>query len=132
VDSSDKIQHTMKRRTLIITLYFACALVTAYTTFYTMMWAIWGAPINPLMYAALLGSGVLVIAGISAMFAARWSVYIGIAGSILCWTYYLPAAIMTDWLELPSQGWHGFAAVASLILLTCVTILSFFQVRRAR
>ena len=106
--------------------------MTAYTSFYQMMWSIWGAPINPLGYVSLLGSTLLFGGAISCVFSERIAGYIALAGLFFCWAFYLPGALMTNWLLLPRAGKEGIAAVASLLLLIITTFYTVRVVIRTR
>jgi hypothetical protein len=61
----------MTSRLVAPILFLVTGLVTGYTTFYRMMWAIWGAPIAFVMYVAMCGSGLLVVAIVVTAYSVR-------------------------------------------------------------
>jgi hypothetical protein len=77
--------------------YLATGLVTALTTIQRMMWAIYGTPVSPLMYMAVAGSAVLLIAGGMAWFSRTSAARIALIAPVLLWIYYLPACLDTPW-----------------------------------
>ena len=117
-------------------LYIATAVVAALRTWWTLMWAMWGAPTSFLEYLALLGSVGLFIFGLirtpSKRFAS-WGVAISL---LLVWSYHLPATIYTvvylvhtiadtmTAVDLRLKAWWPI-----LLLLSLLTASTCFAVR---
>lgn len=112
-------------------LYFATAIVTGIYNFYQLTSMIWGAPVNPLNCAALLGSAVLLIAGILVIFRLRASAGVGLAGSILVWVYYGPLLVIATLAPYSffsdlrfNLKFHDYVPVAGPVLGLPLLILS--------
>ncbi|HUH62571.1 MAG TPA: hypothetical protein VLZ50_06220 [Terracidiphilus sp.] len=124
-------------------LYVLTATVTGLHNFYQLMWMIWGAPINLLNCTALLGSTVLLLAAVLALYRARVTAGVGLAGSILVWVYYGPFLFFA--ILAPSSFWgdlqfnfkfHDYVPVIGpslgIPLLVLSTIHSVSALRRDR
>jgi hypothetical protein len=114
----------MTSRLVAPILFLVTGLVTGYTTFYRMMWAIWGAPIAFVMYVAMCGSGLLVVAFLLMLFNPKIGIRVALLATVLLWCFYLPAALETNWLGVAQERAQGVAAVCSLLLLIVVTAYS--------
>jgi hypothetical protein len=104
-------------------LLLLTSLTTAYTTFYNMMWAIWGGHVSPLLYIAMLGSLLLLVASLVRFWNSSWVVlWLTFVALLLLWLYYLPAAAYTPWTLIGSVGIQGVLAVCSILLLLFSTL----------
>ena len=80
---------------LAAALYVVTAFATAAQVYWLLAWAIWGAPTTPLQYVSLGGSLGLLVAGIVAMWKARFAGFTAAGASVAIWCFYAPAVIYT-------------------------------------
>jgi hypothetical protein len=74
-------------------LYFVTGVVTAIPVMWALGWAVWGAPISPLEYVALLGSLILVISALMPSAKRRLAARVAFVGALAVWSCYLPAVV---------------------------------------
>lgn len=107
-------------------LYSATGLVTAVQIYRVMMWSVWGSQPGDIVGVALLGSILLVIAGLIGEDARRASVVMGIIGLIPLWVLFGPSVIQMlsssaringDWLTV-------MLILSSLLLLGLTSVCS--------
>jgi hypothetical protein len=122
-------------------LYGLTALIIGMHSFYWLMSAIYGGPINPWYGAPLFGSVLLMLAAIMLRFRPRNAAQIGLAGSFLAWIAYAPFMVVS--LAHPISTWrqlrfyisfHDYVPVlggvlAPALLITC-TVISIIQLRQ--
>ncbi len=124
-------------------LYVVTAIVTGAYSFYQLMWMIWGAPVNVLSCAALLGAAALFAAGILALFRSRASAWVGLAGAILVWVDYGPLLVVAAFAPYTFLSslqfhlkFHDYVPAAGLvlgaILLVLATIHTIYALRKKR
>jgi len=94
------------------------------------MWSIWGAPIYVVMYIAMLGSVLLLVASAVMLLNRKIGIRVALLATILLWSFYLPAAVETYWPYIGQDGLYGAAAACSLLLLLGVTAYSVFRLFR--
>ena len=80
---------------MISATYIVTGLLLLAQTYWMLAWAIWGAPTNIWEYLALLGSLVLLIAGILHIWRRRAATYLAAISEALIWCFYLPTLYVT-------------------------------------
>ena len=88
-----------------VALYILTALVTGLHNFYWLMDMVNGAPPGLLNLTALFGAATLVGAAVAVPFRPRVAGKIGLAGSLLLWTYYVPLIAIS--IFTPISTWHS-------------------------
>jgi hypothetical protein len=110
----------MKSHRVSFIVYLIAALVLGFTIFRSMMWGVWGAPVSPLHYLALLGSVVLFFGAFICLvnhFSGR--IVCGIALCLLG-TFYVPATVSI----VPAHN-EILSPIVFLILLAYFSALAF-------
>ena len=71
-------------------LYSVTGVATGFHV-YTLLFAAYGAPVNPLELVSLLGSLCLLIAAYLSLFRPRAAGRVALIGCLLMWCFYAPA-----------------------------------------
>jgi hypothetical protein len=98
---------------LASTIYGATAVATGVQLWWSMSWAVWGAPINPLEYFGLLGSVVLLVATVSGLRRHCHVQRMALCGLLLLWPFYVLLMYAT-WRN-PSGSFTLKAAIRSSV-----------------
>lgn len=123
-------------------LYAVTATVIGIYSFYQLSAMMWGAPINWFSCAALLGSMVLLIAGVLVFSRLRASAVAGLIGAILIWIYCGPLLVLATlapysfWQDLKfNLHFHDYVPVAGpllgIVLLVLTTLHSISVLRKS-
>jgi len=72
-------------------LYFVTSIITALHLYTLLALAIYGVPVSPLEFVALLGSLLMLIAAYISLFRARIAAQIALIAALLLWSFYAPA-----------------------------------------
>lgn len=110
----------MKSQRVSFVVYLLAALVLGFTAFRSMMWGVWGAPVSPLHYLALLGSGALFFGAFVCLFnLLSGRIICGIALCVLG-TFYVPATVSI----IPAHN-EILSPIVFFILLIYFSALAF-------
>jgi hypothetical protein len=117
-------------------LYLVTSVATAFHVFYQMMWTIWGAPRNPFHYVSMIGSAILLVSAVIALFRPRVAARVGMVGCVAAWCFYGPALVYSYFdLGFWNGLWSAFStkqyvpavgAIISPILLTACTVYTSY------
>ena len=72
-------------------IYFAAGALAGYHVYTLMALAVYGAPLNPLEFVALLGSVGLLIASYVSVFRPYAAARIALIAALMVWSFYGPA-----------------------------------------
>jgi hypothetical protein len=100
-------------------LYVATGIVDGLHVLALLMQAVLGATARPVQYIALVGTIVLLCAGVTALFSARIAAYIALVACLANWTFYLPAL----WVTLASGRAQLAVWPQPLVVLVPVALL---------
>jgi hypothetical protein len=91
-------------------LYFVTAAATGFHV-YTLLFAAYGAPVNPLELVSLLGSFCLIIAAYLSLSRPYAAGRVALIACLLMWCFYAPAIA-----NFVRARWHGQQQVSQMIL----------------
>jgi hypothetical protein len=103
---------------------------TAAQGYWLLMWAIWGRPTHPVQYVALLGSLLLIVAGVM-MLTRRRAVVLASFALVFTWSFWglaLVNILRADWSRIHFKP-AGAIPIALLVIAT-LTFVSFLITRQ--
>jgi hypothetical protein len=115
-------------------LLIITSMLTGWQTYWLIMWAVWGAPIHPVQYLALLGSVIQIISGILLLLGKIRGVWLAIFGLGLSWCFFAPALFETL-AHLSKNVLREFYVLfpsCLLLLSSLLAIGKLFELREAQ
>lgn len=113
---------------LVSLLFVLTGLATGLQVYYSLSWAIWGAPVQPYQYMAFIGPAVLGVAAIFSPRRRRTAGLLGLVGSVRLWIWYKPA-LYAVWVN-PPVPFRFRVAFVPILFLVFATVLSIIMIVR--
>lgn len=80
-------------RPIQFVIYLLAVLVLGYLTFISMMWGVWGAPVHPSHYIALLGALAIFVGAFITLARPGWGRLLGLVGLAAMGSLWIPGIV---------------------------------------